>query len=228
MKRCIYHLHIPRTSGVLIRELFKKNNPKSFIVSGHKEKLYRTDMMNADFISGHYGTLPIEYASSTFAILREPIDRTFSCLKYIWSHFYFDMTVDNFFEFYLSSPELIESVSNQQSKFLTGPIDINNYNLNIQNLKKMVESNWFVQGKPELLTDVIQSISLNNIKILDYSSKNIYHEVSEIIQNNYTKENFETKINSSTKVSEKVYKKYYDKIVEINNLDLELYEYFRN
>jgi hypothetical protein len=138
------------------------------------------------------------------------------------------MTVDDFFEFYLSSPELIESVSNQQSKFLTGPIDINNYNLNIQNLKKMVESNWFVQGKPELITDVIQSISLNNIKILDYSSKNIYHEVSEIIQNNYTKENFETKINSSTKVSEKIYKKYYDKIVEINNLDLELYEYFRN
>lgn len=227
MKQCVYHLHIPRTSGVLIRELFKKNNPESFIVSGHKEKLYRTDMMNADFISGHYGTLPIEYSNKTFAILREPIDRTFSCLKYIWSHFYSDMEIHDFFDLYLSNEKLLESVSNQQSKFLTGSVDLDGYNSNIENLKNMVESNWFVQSNPKSINDVISSIDENNIHIFNYSSTKLYSEISKVIGIDYDAKIFETKVNRSPFIVNDLYSLYYEKIAKLNKLDLELYEHFK-
>jgi hypothetical protein len=227
MKRCIYHLHIPRTSGVLIRELFKKNNPKSFIVSGHKEKLYRTDMMNADFISGHYGTLPIEYSSDIFAIYREPVERTFSYLKYIWPRFYARMSFDEFLKFFLNDPVLVDAISNQQSKFLTGNINLEKYNDDIYYLKKMVESNWHVENFLQDSKSILEYIDINNIKMFDYAEPNVYQKISELFKLNIDISGFDDVINPSLDIKEKQYISYIDQIREINLLDLELYNYVK-
>jgi hypothetical protein len=227
MKRCIYHLHIPRTSGVLIRELFKKNNPKSFIVSGHKEKLYRTDMMNADFISGHYGTLPIEYSSDIFAIYREPVERTFSYLKYIWPRFYSRMSFDEFLKFFLNDPVLVDAISNQQSKFLTGNINLEKYNDDIYYLKKMVESNWHVENFLQDSKSILEYIDINNIKMFDYAEPNVYQKISELFKLNIDISGFDDVINPSLDIKEKQYISYIDQIREINLLDLELYNYVK-
>ncbi len=228
MKQCVYHLHIPRTSGVLIREVLKNQNPESKIVSGHRNKISLSEFESANFISGHYGTSPIKYSQKTFAIIREPIERTFSCLKYIWSHFYSNIPMSNFFDLYLSDEKLSDSVSNQQSKFLTGPLDIDNYNSNIHNLKDMVESNWFIKSNVKSLNEVVSSIDINNVQIFDYARGDTYYELSKLIGLDYNKTLFENKINVSPFIIKDLHSTYYDKIVKLNNLDLELYEYFKS
>jgi hypothetical protein len=228
MKQCVYHLHIPRTSGVLIREVLKNQNPESKIVSGHRNKISLSEFESANFISGHYGTSPIKYSQKTFAIIREPIERTFSCLKYIWSHFYSNIPMSNFFDLYLSDEKLSDSVSNQQSKFLTGPLDIDNYNSNIHNLKDMVESNWFIKSNVKSLNEVVSSIEINNVQIFDYARGDTYYELSKLIGLDYNKTLFENKINVSPFIIKDLHSIYYDKIVKLNNLDLELYEYFKS
>ena len=227
MKQCVYHLHIPRTSGVLIRELFKKNNPKSFVVAGHREKLFISDMMNADFISGHYGTLPIQYSSQTFAIYREPVDRTFSYLKYIWPRFYSNMNFIDFLNFFFSNKNLVESITNQQSKFLTGNINLERYNNDIYYLKKMVENNWHIENYETDIESVKDYINKSNINIFNYEEPDLYKKIINSINLNIPEHSFDDVVNSSLKIDEQTYSSYTDKIKEINNIDLELYDYFK-
>lgn len=228
MKQCVYHLHIPRTSGVLIRELFKKNNPESFVVSGHKEKLYKTDMANADFISGHYGTLPIQYSSTTFSIYRDPVERTFSYLKYIWPRFYSRMSFLDFLNFFLEDKKMVESISNQQSKFLTGSIDIDMYNNDIYYLKKMVENNWHIKNFETSIDSVIDSIKGSDIKIFNYNEPNLYEKIVKSLKLNIPISGFDDVINSSLDINEYMYASHIEKIKEINTLDLELYEFIKS
>jgi hypothetical protein len=227
MNNAIYHLHIPRTSGVLIRELFKENNPNAFIVAGHKEILDLSDMANANFISGHYGTSPIEHSSSVFSIYREPVERTFSCLKYIWSKFYNQQNFENFLDFFLNDKKLIESVSNQQSKFLTGSINIDKYNNDIKDLKKIVEHNWHIENYKSDIKSVIDYINNSNIKIFNYEDKNVYKKIVESFNLNIPVESFKNVLNKSLDIDKNKYVSYVDKIKEINNVDLELYDYIK-
>ena len=146
----------------------------------------------------------------------------------IKSKSYIEKQVVDFFDSYLSDEKLLESVSNQQSKFLTGPVDIDKYNSNIQNLKNTVESNWFVQSNAKSIDEVFSSIDINNIQIFDYKRDDTYYEISKIVGLDYSKTLFENKINVSPFMIKDLHSIYYDKIVKINNLDLELYEYFKS
>lgn len=228
MKQCVYHLHIPRTSGVLIREVFKNQKPNLNIVSGHTNKILLSDFESANFISGHYGTLPIKYSDKTFSIIREPIERTFSYLKYIWSRFYYDMSIQDLIGIYISDSDLSNSISNQQSKFLTGPIEIKEYNRKIGNLKEMVEINWSIKASPESVMDVLSFIDKNNIEILDYKSDNLYSDISKIVGTEYNKSFFVDKVNSSPFMTKAMHLEYYDKVAQLNMLDLELYELLKS
>jgi hypothetical protein len=228
MKQCIYHLHIPRTSGVLIRQVLKNQNLGMSIVSGHLDKISLSQFESANLISGHYGTLPIKYSDKTFAIIREPIERTFSYLKYIWSHFYSDMAIQELFDLYMSDQKLSSSISNQQFKFLTNSIDIEQYNKNIFNLKNMVENNWYLNSASASMNDLVSSTYINNIEILDYKSNTLYSDIAKIIGVEYNDKLFINKINSSTFMSKDMQSKYYDEIAKLNILDLELYESFKS
>lgn len=227
MNNAIYHLHIPRTSGVLIRELFKQNNPNASIVAGHEDVLSLSDMENADFISGHYGTLPISYSSSVFTIYRDPIERTVSCLKYIWSKFYTDKVFEEFLYFFLNDKNLVESISNQQSKFLTGAINLNKYNDDIKYLKKIVENNWHVENYKTDIKSVIEHIKNSDIKIFDYADDNVYQKIVESFNLNIPLDSFKNVANETLYIDMNKYIKYIDKIKEMNSIDLELYDYIK-
>ena len=95
-------------------------------------------------------------------------------------------------------------------------------------MKNTVESNWFVQSNAKSIDEVFYSIDMNNIQIFDYSSDDTYSEISKIIGLDYNKTLFENKINVSPFMIKDLHSIYYDKIVKINNLDLELYEYFKS
>lgn len=227
MSKAIYHLHIPRTSGVLIRELFKQNNPDAFIVAGHKDELSLSDMAKADFISGHYGTLPMDYSSSVFTIYREPIERTFSLLKYLWSKFYHEKPFDDFIDLFLNDDRLVESISNQQSKFLTGTINLDKYNDDIKHLKKIVENNWHIENYKTDVKSVIEHIKNSNIKIFDYADNNVYKKIVQSFNLNIPTDSFNNVANETLYIDINKYSRYSDKIKEINSIDLELYDYIK-
>lgn len=226
MKRCVYYLHIPRTSGVFIREMVKTKKTEATIVAGHNFELSNECFEKAEIIIGHYGTTPIKYSDHTFSILRNPLERTYSYLKYIWSKFYYTISIENFFKTYLDNDKFLNAISNQQSKMLTGSIDLKEYNKNVKDLKDMVEINWSLNNYKTDINGVVKSIKDNNINIFNFNNKNLYQDVFKILNISLEKIDIKNKINQSPYIKEDLYVKNYELLKNINNLDLELYEYF--
>ncbi len=230
MKTPIYYLHIPRTSGVFIRDkvlLHSQENNKSFL-STHQINIELEDFKNKDYISGHYGLTPIPYASTTFTILRDPVERSFSYMKYIWEHFYNYLSMEQAFIFFLTNKNFRKNLSNQQSNFLTSHIDINEYNKNTNDTAKHVTSNWYLVTKEINKNSVIESVNKNNINILFFEDPNLYKKVFDFYElKNTSSINLNEKINESKKVDLEFYKKYYEEIYKINEIDIEVYNFFK-
>lgn len=230
MKTPIYYLHMPRTSGVFIRDkvlLHSEKNQKNFL-STHKINIELKDFENKDYISGHYGLTPIPYASTTFTILRDPVERTFSYMKYIWEHLYNYTSMDEAFMFFLTNKNFKENLSNQQSKFLTSEIDINEYNRNTNNIANHVRSNWYLITKNIDKDSVIESVNKNNIEVLFFEDPELYKKVFNFYKiDNSENIDFNKKMNESKKVDTEFYKKYYDQIFEMNKIDIEVYNFFK-
>jgi hypothetical protein len=230
MKTPIYYLHIPRTSGVFIRDkvlLHSEKNQKSFL-STHKINIKLEDFKNKDYISGHYGLTPIPYVSSTFTILRDPVERTFSYMKYIWEHLYNYTSMDEAFMFFLTNKKFKQILSNQQSSFLTSEIDIDEYNRNTNNILNHVRSNWYLITKNIDKDSVIESVSKNNIQVLFFEDPELYKKVFDFYKiDNADYINSNKKINESKKVDTEFYKKYYDQVFEMNKIDIEVYNFFK-
>ena len=213
----VYHLHLPRTSGVFLRNTLNLNNS----ISGHTFKIDKDVFEKADYAAGHYGTYPIQFAEHTFSILRNPIDRTISYFKYIKEHFYKSNNVNEVIEFYLDNPLLKEAVSNLSNKFLTGNIDFDKYNNHIDDHKTMVESGWFSHLHKTNHSEAIKSIEDNSINILYFDDPDLYSKISGI----YGLKIAGTKANASKDYE--VSKTLLDKIADINVVDLEIYEHFK-
>jgi hypothetical protein len=197
-------------------------------LSTHKINIELKDFENKDYISGHYGLTPIPYAATTFTILRDPIERTFSYMKYIWEHFYNYTSIDEAFMFFLTNKNFKQALSNQQSHFLTSHIDINEYNKNTNNMAKHVTSNWYLITKDINKDSVIESINNNKIKVLFFEDPDLYKKVFNFYKIDNTKNiDLSKKINESKKVDTDFYKKYYDQISEMNKIDIEVYNFFK-
>jgi hypothetical protein len=226
MKTAIYFLHIPRTSGVFIRDIVlphSEKNQKTFL-STHKVNIELQEFKNKDYISGHYGLTPTPYASKTFTILRDPVERSFSYMKYIWEHFYNYMSIDEAFMFFLTNKNFINVLSNQQSYFLTSDIDIDEYNKNTNRIEKHVSSNWYLITKKISKDSVVESINKNNIPVLFFEDPDLYKKVFSIYGlNNNDTIGYNKKANESVETDLELYNKYYDKIYEINEIDIEVY-----
>jgi hypothetical protein len=230
MNTAIYHLHIPRTSGIFIKNIlledYKKNNKA--VLCGHNIKIKMEDFKNKDYISGHYGLTPIPHSLKTFAILRDPVERSFSYMKYIWKWFYNDKSIEDVFNFFLTDKNFRELLSNQQSKFLTQSTNLDDYNNNIDDMEKHVLSGWSLIDKQIKQESVLESISKNNIEILFFEDKNLYKKVFNIFElKDVNNINYHKKINESPMVDSKFYKKCYNEIYKINNVDIDVYNFLR-
>lgn len=231
MKHSVYFLHIPRTSGVFVgREVsaYSKTNNK-ICLSGHSYNLQIEDFKDKDYVFGHYALTPISYASKTFTILRDPVERCFSYMKHIWKHFYSYMSIEDTFDFFLKDKDFKSKLSNQQSYFLTSEINIEEYNKNINNEFDHVLSDWNLIKKNINKESVIESIDKNNIEICFFEDKNIYNKVFDILQLTNIKDiDFVKKKNESVQTELNFYDKYYNAIYEINKIDIEVYNFLKN
>ena len=230
MNKAIYYLHIPRTSGVFFRNILRsyseQNNKK--ILSGHDFKINIDDFSKKDYICGHYALTPLSYSEKTFTILRDPIERSFSYMKYIWNHSYRYMSMDTAFDFFLKKENLREQLSNQQSNFLTATLDIEKYNERTYDTKTHHLNGWSLITKDINKDSVIKSVIDNNIEILFFDDSDLYKKVFNIFKlKDFDHIDFSKKVNESPKADIEFYKKWYDTIYKINEVDIEVYNFLK-
>jgi hypothetical protein len=139
-----------------------------------------------------------------FTVLRNPVDRFLSYYKYTRAFFNEDML-----DKWLWDKDLSQIHSNTQTKFLSNSIDIEEYNKNLVN-QKTVNANWFIGQNANI-----------------YKAKKFVdnHQIffMEQLDDMFNIDN-PIKVNNSGK-RPNITQDQYDRIVELNSLDIELYEY---
>ena len=225
----IYHLHIPRCSGVYVREHVLPNlkaNDISFFASHHME-LKKDDLAYKNFISGHFGTTPIQGANQIiFTMLRNPVDRYISNFLYI-TKFNNEKEMYNKLDLWINDPKVLALQSNLQYKMLSNSTDIRWYNESDKNVYQRAENGWCLDSNsftnPKSVLDKCEIVGLVD------EHESFLKKLNILLENNYGFTTFlnNKKMNINLKkiqVSESIKKK----IAEINSLDMEMYEYARS
>lgn len=227
----IYHLHIPRTSGIYI-----KNNVLPHLLSGGVEHFVsnRTEikvdkLKKSKFVGGHFGLMPLDYMDnpSVFCLLRDPVERFISNFKYILKMT--NSIIDPYEEFDIwLNGEQSTVQSNVQSKFLTGKMNLSKFNQRPTIFMNSLRNNWFIE---DYALDI--KVIKNNINFFNcYTMDNHNQFKKDLNEELYKQFNFITfkrdyKSNESPKLNINITKKQIDKIKELNYLDIEVYEYVR-
>lgn len=215
----IYHLHIPRTGGVSIREHLINNLNDKF--TGHRQELPNS-FSEFKYVSGHFATNPIKDLDVNFAIVREPISLTFSYVNYMRQHFYPTFSFEEMMDFYLEK-NMLSAFTNINIKFLTGHIDTHLYNQNIRDLKKMAENSWFVKDYKTNSIDALATVKVNKTQTIDITNP-ARHEFLCDLYNIHTPD---TRINESYPVAPGILQKYSGIVRTLNELDLEFYGHLK-
>lgn len=220
----VYHLHIPRTSGIFIRNHIAKyfKDPKHV---SHNMPLYEKNINNYSLISGHYATYPISLMNSPliFSIMRNPVERYISYYKYV-RHKFPEYSNNSLLDYWINDDRLSQLHSNTHLKCFTGSINIDKYNQYYVS-KYTSEENWFLENYSSEIKDGINFIDKNYIFTMD-SMTNLTGSISSLLQIPQFSNLY--KYNSSDKSDWGITKKQYDRIEELNQKDMELYEYARN
>jgi hypothetical protein len=219
-------MHVPRTSGVFIRNIIADRLNSEAKVLGHGHLLEEGSFANAEFVSGHFGVEPLKYSQKAFSIIRDPNKLTFSYIKHIHARLKMTIPFEELLNIYLSPSEFSFAVSNLITKSLTGTVDIEEYNKYYTNQIIMVDNCWFLKDHLTDHEDVISFIKDKNIKIYIYESENVYSNILSDNQIDNTDVSGHKAVNNTAKTFDNLYNKYFDKIKELNNLDIAVYEYF--
>lgn len=222
-------MHVPRTSGTFIKTNICNSPSYSNYFLGHKKILERNDFINKQFISGHFARWPLEYCEKAFAVIRDPNELTFSWIKHIAKWGKPDISFEKLLEMYLLSPKLNYACTNLISKYLTGIIDVVEYNKHYNpNLVITIDNCFFIKDYITNYKDVISFIENKNINIYIYGSKNMYRNIfSDYNIDNINIDEFKIVNESSTEYNY-LYDKYFVIINELNYLDIPVYKYFKN
>lgn len=207
----IYHLHIPRTAGVFLRNHLLQEFQGKESFATHYDPIDTNSLKEKYYVGGHFGTSPISYMNKplTFTVLRNPIDRFISYAKYTRSFFQKDSMDELLYGEYSQLHE------NTQTKFITNHIDLDRYNTNLVN-SETIKNNWFI-GQNDSLEAAKDFIDNNVVFTLDSIDR-----LPGILGIKDFKNM--SKVNSTNNLTG-VTKEQYDKIVSMNELDMEVYEY---
>lgn len=219
-KISIYHLHIPRTSGVFIRNIVQKHYPDKKVIADHYSRLYDERFQESDFINGHFALSPVKFSDTTFTILRDPVERTFSYMIYVWMHYFSQQyPPEKILEFFINTEHIRNNMSNMQSKFLTGFVNYDKYNdiLETKEYIYRIYNNWFIENNEKT---AIEQIKQNNIIVLDYDDNKLYDKICDIYS--VSDDNREP-INQATKEFDSLKNIFYKDIEEMNKEDILLY-----
>lgn len=218
----IYHLHIPRTTGGYIRKLLLNSNDFNLPVVGHYRKIISSDLLKSDFVSGHYGATPYDTSRKIFTVVRDPNELTFSYIKYLSGFSGKDSFNESFLQRYLYESDLRQSVTNVLSKFLCLPLDLDRYNLNIDNHLYMAHNSWCLEDGRYSSDLAIENIKTYNIKIFRHGSVDLVGSIADYLNLKVDSNNTE-KVNKSTEAGSDLYEKYYSEINQANDVDIDLY-----
>lgn len=223
----LYHMHVPRTSGVFIRNIIADRSNIQTKIVGHGHILGDREFANAEFISGHFGVEPLKYAKKAFSIIRDPNKLTFSYIKHIHARLKMTIPFEELLNIYLSPSEFSFAVTNLITKSLTGTVDIEEYNKHYSSQIIMVDNCWFLKDHLTDHDDVISFIEDKNIKIYIYESQNVYSNILSDNQINNIDMDDRKAVNNTAKTFDYLYDKYFDKINELNDIDRKVYDYFK-
>lgn len=225
----IYHLHIPRTSGIYI-----KNNVIPHLISNgvehfisNRNKIDVEKIKQSKFVGGHFGLMPLDYMESPeiFTIVRDPVERFISYFKYTTGPKRAGKEAEEKLDRWLYGEEC-EMQSNLQSKFLTGKLNIEKFNQDILQFQNTVSSGWYLEGYKLDIKNVISS--LEKMKAYTLEELDLFKidlNKSLLKQFGFSTFKHSDKANSSYDIGIKFDKRHINRIEEINLLDMEVYEY---
>lgn len=225
----IYHLHIPRTSGIYV-----KQNVLPHLITGgvphfisNRTEINIQEIQNSEFVGGHFGKMPIPLMKtpSVFAVVRDPVERFISYFKYTTGLIRMGKEAEEKLYDWLYG-EQSEMQSNSQSKFLTGSMNIEKFNEGVNLFQEAVNHNWFIENYSLSIDDILTSI--DEMYCYSMDNHNIFLEdLNKALKEKFgfTTFKYRNKSNSSPDIGIEFSKKDINRILELNQIDLEVYEY---
>ena len=225
----IYHLHIPRTSGVYIRNnivpnLISKQIPH---FASNRTKIDVETISNSKLVIGHFGRMPLKYMDSpkVFCLLRDPVERYVSYFKYNTGYITNQGSAEENLDQWLYKEQSVVQ-ANLQSKFLTGSTNIEEFNKNIGYIDHFVNNAWHLEGYSLDIEKIKESIKDINIYTMDNYDK-FKFDFNEEIKNQFgfTAFKYSDRSNESPEIEIKINDSHLKRIKELNEIDYEVYEY---
>lgn len=225
----IYHLHIPRTAGIYLN-----NNVLPHLISGGVEHFASNrsiidseKIKNSRYVAGHFGLTPIELMNNpvVFTVLRDPVERFISYFNYTTGIVKTKSEIYQKLDHWLYSDQS-NIQSNLQSKFLTGYMNFNKFNENINMFQKAVFEGWFIENYSLDINTVKSNIDIFNCYTLDNHEK-FKNDYNDILYKEFGFKTFKyaDKANRSQNLGIEITKSQINRIKELNAIDMEAYEY---
>lgn len=226
----LYHLHIPRTSGIYIKNFIVPNLNTRGIphFASNRTDIDENVIKSSQFVIGHFGKMPISLMDNptVFTLLRDPVERFLSYFKYTTGVNLPKDVVMNKLHYWLYESDIQH---NMQSKFLTGSMNIDKFNNSHRYHNASVDNGWWIEDY-SLSIDDIKS-SLDSMYSYTMDKHDIFKEDFNkalnkefgfsIFQNNYkANEHLKRELDLSNSII--------NRIKEVNSIDQEVYEYVRS
>lgn len=226
----IYHLHIPRTAGIYI-----KNHVLPHLITGgvphfvsNRTIIDKPTLNKSLFVGGHFGLMPLDYMTNPeiFTVMRNPIDRFISYFKYTTGIIRIGKEANEKLDDWLYG-EQSEVQSNLQTKFLIGKTNIEEFNKNFNYFQNAVNSAWYLQeyeGGPGVAINNLNRFYYYTVEDLDLFKE----DMNKALKKQFGFEAFKHRndfSNRSPEMGLSLTKKQIDRIAELNWMDMEVYDY---
>ena len=225
----IYHLHIPRTSGVYIKnnivpDLISKKIPH---FASNRTKIDIETISKSKLVIGHFGRMPLKYMDSpkVFCLLRDPVERYVSYFKYNTGYITDQKAAEENLEQWLYGDQSLVQ-GNLQSKFLTGSVNIEEFNKHIGYIDHYVNNLWHLEDYSLDIDKIKESMQDINIYTMDNYDK-FKFDFNEEIKKQFGFNAFKyfDKSNRSPAVKVEINESHLKRIKELNEIDYEVYKY---
>lgn len=228
----VYHLHIPRTAGVYIRNFVVPNlisNRVPHFASNRTDIDYDV-IRNSKYVSGHFGLMPLKYMDSpdVFSIMRDPVERFISYFKYTTGiNRTYKENMEKLDDWLYGGQADIQA--NIQSKFLTGSMNVEMFNLHHREHHASVKNGWFIENYSLDTKDIFNNIDKFYIYTLDNHDA-FKEDFNKCLDKNFGFKVFKhnDKANTSHEIKVDFTKDRVSKILELNSIDMEVYEHVKS
>lgn len=180
------------------------------------------------FISGHLGNYPNQTIDDlkAFTILRDPVDRFISWFFFMYENSRPLEELEGIFQEWLYNPEIYPYLSDMQTKFLTGTVDEEGFN-STKNIMDKTMNEWFLKDysfNESIMQDKVDSISCYTVENRGVLLDDLIRYMGQTygFVPNFQHRNM--MFNSSTSKRFSITDKMIDRIKELNQNDIILYE----